>query len=46
MLAKERGVFLITVNANLEYDIKFEWNDLEKWKISKLDGRTGIPEGI
>lgn len=45
-LGKKRGVFLLIVDNKLDYDIKFEWDDLRRWEISKMDGRSGIPEGI
>ncbi|GLQ89399.1 hypothetical protein [Dyella flagellata] len=45
-LDKKKGVFLLTVDNQLDYDIKFEWNDLHRWEISKMDGRSGIPEGL
>lgn len=43
---KRRGVFLLTVNKDLDYEIEFEYDDLEKWQISKEDGASGIPIGI
>lgn len=46
LLGKMQGVFLLVVNSNFEYDIKFEYENMNRWKISKLDGGTGIPEGI
>ena len=42
-LGKERGVFLLTVDSNNDYEIQFEWDDPNRWQISKLNGRTGIP---
>lgn len=45
-LGKKKGVFLLVVDNNLDYDVKFEWDDLHRWEISKMDGRNGIPEGI
>jgi hypothetical protein len=40
-----RGVFLLSVNSQLKYDAEFDWNDLQRWEISMLSGRSGIPEG-
>jgi len=37
------GLFLLTVHADGAYDIQFEWDDLDRWQISKMDGGTGIP---
>lgn len=45
-LGKSEGMFLLLINSNFEYEIKFEYEDLNRWKISKLAGGTGIPEGI
>ena len=45
-LGKSQGLFLIAVTDRLEYEIKFEWTDMDRWKISKLDGLTGIPQGL
>lgn len=45
-LGKPRGLFLIVVTKQLDYEIKFEWADMGRWKISKLDGQTGIPQGL
>jgi hypothetical protein len=45
-LDKERGVILLTVNSTFDYKINFEWNDLERWKITKIDGVSGIPAGL
>lgn len=46
LLGKEHAVLLLTVDSNFDYDIKFEYANLDRWKISKVDGGTGIPEGI
>jgi hypothetical protein len=45
-LGEDAGVGLLTVNSKFEYEIQYEWNDLRRWNITKLDGGTGIPEGI
>jgi hypothetical protein len=45
-LGKDRGVFLLTVDSNYDYNIQFEWDDLRRWQISMLNGGTGIPDGI
>ena len=45
-IKKERGVFLVAANSDFDYEIKFEYQDMNRWQINKLDGRTGIPEGI
>ena len=45
-LGKERGLFLLMADSDLNYEIKFEFDDLSRWKINKLDGNTGVPVGI
>lgn len=45
--AKKRfSVCLLSANNTFEYEIKFEREDISKWRISKLNGKTGIPEGL
>jgi hypothetical protein len=43
---RTRGLFLIVVKSDFSYEIKFEWDDLNKWEIGKIDGGTGLPSGI
>lgn len=45
-LGKDRGLFLLVTDASLNYEIRFEYQDMDKWRISKLSGGTGLPEGI
>jgi hypothetical protein len=45
-LGKDDGLFLLVTDSNFNYEIKFEYQDLDKWRISKLAGATGVPEGI
>jgi hypothetical protein len=45
-LNKETGVFLLVADANFHYDVKFEWNDLKRWEITKMNGGTGVPVGM
>ena len=45
-LGKGEGVFLLLVDSNFDYEFKFDHQTRDKWKISKLDGGTGIPEGL
>jgi len=44
-LNKSQGVFLLIVNSKKEYEFKLENKNMSRWKISKMDGATGIPEG-
>lgn len=39
-------VMLLTVRSNYDYDVQFEVKDAQRWRITKLDGATGIPVGI
>jgi hypothetical protein len=45
-LGKTEGLFLLVVDSSFDYEIKFEYQDMNRWKISKLGGGTGVPEGI
>src|SRR6476620_2878474 len=31
-------LFLLSVDASLQYTIEYEWEDSTRWRISKLDG--------
>ena len=42
---KSRGLFLLEVGNQDDYNIKFEFEDLDRWKISKLNGGSGVPDG-
>ena len=45
-LGKSEGVFLLVIDSSYNYEIKFEYQDMSRWKISKLGGGTGIPLGL
>lgn len=45
-LGKMQGIFLLTIDSNFEYKIVFEYQNLNRWKISKLNGGTGIPKSV
>lgn len=45
-MGKEQGLFLLVTDSKFDYEFKFEYENLGRWRISKLDGGTGIPEGI
>jgi hypothetical protein len=45
-LGKKQGLFLLIADSNLSYEIKFEYDDMSRWQINKLDGNTGVPVGI
>ena len=46
LLDKTQGVFLLTVDSDFNYDVQFEWVDLYRWEITKVNGATGFPTGI
>ena len=37
---------LLVVDSSLDYRVNFEFEDMTKWKITKMDGGSGITEGI
>ncbi len=46
LLGKDTGVFVLIIDASFDYKIDFEYEDLSRWRISKLNGGTGIPVGL
>ncbi|MBP1202856.1 hypothetical protein JOD97_000870 [Duganella sp. 1411] len=40
---KNPALLLLTIDKDLDYEIKFEYEDMEKWRISLADGGTGTP---
>jgi hypothetical protein len=45
-LGKSDGLILLIVDSAFDYEIKFEYSQLDKWQISKMRGGNGIPAGI
>ena len=43
---KKFVVCLVRANSRFQYQIDFEWHDEDKWNITKLGGRSGLPEGL
>jgi len=43
-LDKKRGVLLLSIDASFNYEMQYEFQDMGRWKISKMNGGTGIPE--
>jgi hypothetical protein len=39
-------VFILAVNADFSYKIDFEFSNPDRWQITKMNGGTGIPEGL
>ncbi|WP_394780581.1 hypothetical protein [Undibacterium sp.] len=46
VFGKDEMVMLLFVKSNYGAEAFFDYEDMDKWEISKLDGRTGIPEGF
>ena len=46
LMGKEKGVFLLVADSTFKYDVKFEWEDLHRWEITKMNGGTGVPKGL
>lgn len=45
-LSKDKGVALLYVNRNEEFEMFFEFKDFNRWKITKLKGQSGLPKGF
>jgi hypothetical protein len=43
---RDKGVLLLIVDKTFDYNFDFDWHDLTRWRITKLGGGTGVPEGI
>lgn len=39
-------VMLLSVSASFDYKIDFEYVKPDRWRISKLDGASGLPLGV
>lgn len=37
---------LLRVDSKFQYNIYFDYEDVNRWEITKLDGKNGIPEGL
>lgn len=46
MLDKKSAVLLLEADSESNYDIKFEYENFNRWKITKIGGATGVPEGV
>ena len=42
-MEKNPALLLLTIDKDFDYEIKFEYKDMEKWQISLADGGSGIP---
>ncbi|QBG97580.1 hypothetical protein [Xanthomonas oryzae] len=45
-IGKSEGVFLLIADSNFDYEIMFEYRDMDKWRISKTKGGNGVPIGL
>ena len=43
---KKFCVCLLRADSKFNYHIDFEWDDPSKWNITKLNGASGLPEGL
>ena len=39
-------VCLLSIEDNFDYEIKFERENMSRWRITKLDGKSGIPDEV
>jgi hypothetical protein len=39
-------LFLLNVDSNFGFNIDYEWKDATRWKISKMSGASGLPDGV
>lgn len=46
LLEKEAGAFLVSIDSDFNYKIDFDFADPNRWRITKLNGGTGVPEGV
>jgi hypothetical protein len=37
-------VLLVTANSDFSYNLEFEYDNPDRWRITKLDGGTGFPQ--
>lgn len=42
-MGKNPALLLLTIDKDFDYEIEFEYKDMEKWQISLADGGSGIP---
>jgi hypothetical protein len=43
---KRFSVCLLVIDSSLNYEVKFEKSDMSKWRITKLNGASGLPAGL
>ncbi|MGE6919891.1 hypothetical protein [Achromobacter kerstersii] len=45
-LKRNKGVFLLTIDSDFNYHVDFDWEDIDRWEITKMNGSSGLPRGI
>lgn len=43
-MKKNQSVILLTVEKNFDYEIQFEYENMERWQITLMNGGAGIPK--
>lgn len=43
---KKFRVCLLRANSRYSYRMDCEWNDSTRWNITKLNGASGLPDGL
>jgi hypothetical protein len=46
LTGRPKGLFLLIAKSDLTHEIRFEYKKLGRWRITKLDGGTGVPDGL
>lgn len=46
LLNEDMGVFLLEIDSELGYQISFEFKNIDRWSISKMNGSSGMPSGL
>ena len=42
----DQAVLLLVVTSDFDYEMNFEYNDFDRWNLTKEFGGTGVPEGF
>ena len=46
VLNESQGVLLLEAATDFSYNVHYDFEDLGRWQITKLNGATGIPAGL
>ena len=41
-----KGVLLLVATSDFSFDVRYEFANVDRWQITKLNGGTGIPAGL